>query len=324
MRRRAALQAVVAVLAAWAIPSRAQAPARIPIVAVPLIAAGPDDPLLTELRRGLSEQGYVDGKNIRIEYRSSEGTIERLPAVLRELIEMKVDVIVAGAAPIVAAAKEATRTIPIVMVGWEYDPVAAGFVASLSRPGGNVTGVYLSSEETVGKRLELIKELLPNATSVSVLYDSFGAPQFSQLERAAKVANLRLRPVEAHAPYDFAAAFKRLKKTDAPAAIVLFSPHFYVNRKALAEAALAQRLPTIFEIEMMVQAGGMIAYGSEPAHGWRRAGYFISRLLTGARASELPVEQPNRYRLVANLRTARAVGITIPESIQLRADEVIQ
>jgi putative ABC transport system substrate-binding protein len=293
-------------------------------VAVPLIAAGPDDPLIVELRKGLAEHGYVDGKNVQILYRSTGGRVEGLPSLLRELVQLKVDVITAGAAPIVAAAKEATKTIPIIMVGWDYDPVAAGFVESLNRPGGNVTGVYLSTTETAGKRLELTTELFPGVSTIAVLYDDFGKQQYRHAQSAAKAAKLQVQPIEVAGLPDFEAALKRAKARKAAAALVLFSPHFYVHRKAFADAALAQRLPTIFEISSMVHAGGLISYGPEPSYGWRRAGYFISRILAGVRPSDLPVEQPREYRLVVNVKTAKALGITVPERILSLADEVIR
>ncbi len=305
-------------------PCRARSQEPPPVIAVPLIAAGPDDPVLTELREGLAEYGYIDGKNIQILYRSSGGTVERLPSLLRELVRLKVDVIAAGAAPIVAAAREATSTIPIIMVGYDYDPVAAGFVDSLSHPGGNVTGVYLGTEETTGKRLELITELLPGASNVAVLYDDFGKRQYQHIEPAARAAKLRVHPIEVNGVADFELALKRAKAKKASASLVLFSPFFYVNRKAIADAALAQRLATIFEISSMVQAGGLISYGPDLSYGWRRAGYFVSRILAGARPRDLPVERPREHRLVVNARTAKALGLTVPQPILLRADQVIR
>jgi putative ABC transport system substrate-binding protein len=324
MNRRVALHALGVALAVFLLPKRARSQTRTPVVAVPLIAAGPDDPPIIELRKGLAEYGYVDGRNIQILYRSSEGKVERLPSLLREFAQLNVDIIIAGATPIVAAAKGATSTIPIIMVGWDYDPVGAGFVDSLRRPGANVTGVYLSAEETIGKRLELLTELLPGVLNVAVLYDAIGKGHYQHIEPAAKAANLQVQPIEVVGPSDFAPAFKRAKAKGALAGLVLSSPHFYVNRSAIAAAAVAQRFPTIFEQSFMVQAGGLISYGQEPFYGWRRAGYFVSRILAGVRPSELPVEQPREYRLVVNARTAKAIGITVPEPILLRADEVIR
>jgi putative ABC transport system substrate-binding protein len=306
------------------VPFRTRSQEKLPVVAVPLIAAGPEDRVLIDLRNGLADYGYVDGKNIQVLYRSSEGKVERLPSILRDLAQLKVDIVVAGASPIVAAAKDATSTIPIIMVGWGYDPVAAGFVSSLNRPGGNLTGVYLSAEETLGKRLELLTELLPGASNVAVLYDTISDRQYQNIEAAATLTKVRIQPIEVAGTSDFLPAIKRSKAKRASAGLVLFSPHFYVHRKALAEAALAQRFPTIFDHSFLVDAGGLISYGPDPSYGWRRAGYFVSRILAGVRPSDLPVEQPREYRLVVNARTAKAIGVTVPESILLRADEIVR
>lgn len=324
MKRRTALQVLGSILTACAIPSHAEKPGKIPVVGVPLIAAGPNDNIMVTLRRGLRERGYVDGENIRIEHRFAEGKVERLPALVLELVQLKVDVIVAGAEPIVKAARQATSTIPIVMVGWDYDPVAAGLVQTLNNPGGNVTGVYLRVEETVGKRLELLKEFLPGLSRVGVLYDSFGKRQFAQIEPAAAALNLSVLPIEIREPYDFGAAFKQAKTNKAEAVSVLFSPHFYVNRQRVADAALAQRLPTMFQDYTNVRAGGLISYGPNLTDGWLRAAYFVDRILRGAQPSELPVEQPSVYRMVVNMKTAKILRISIPESILVRADEVIR
>lgn len=268
----------------------------------------------------------MEGENIRIEYRFAEGKLERLPAMLQELVQLNVDVIVAGAEPIVRAAKQATSTIPIVMIGRDYDPVAAGFVESLSRPGGNVTGVHLRTEETAGKRLELLKELLPRLSRLAVLYDSSipsGKRHFEEMEAAARALGLAVEPIGLRVPYDYETAFKRVKLHKAVAIVVVFSPQFHVSRQRIADAALAQRLPTIFDEYSDVLAGGLISYGPN-TNGWQRASYFIDRILKGTRPSELPVETPNIYSLRINMKTAKALGISVPDSVLLRADEVIR
>lgn len=324
MNRRTALRTLGAAGIASLTSYAAWSQDRIPNIAVPIIAAGPEDPIILDLRKGLADYGYIDGKNIRIVYRSTGGRVDSLPALLRELVQLKVNIIIAGAAPIVAAAKEATTSIPIIMVGFDYDPIAAGFVGSLSRPGGNITGVYLGSEDTTGKRLELITELLPGASRIAALYDDFGKHQYQYVAAAARVAKVSIHPIEVAGFPDFKPALKRAKAKTVSAALVLFSPHFYVNRKAIAEAALAERVPTIFELSSMVQAGGLISYGSDLSYGWRRAGYYVSRILSGVLPSDLPVERPREYRLVINVRTAESLGITVPASILLRADEIIR
>lgn len=268
----------------------------------------------------------MEGQSIRIEVRSAEGKVERLRALLHELVQLKVDVIVAGAEPIVKAARQATSTIPIVMVGRDYDPIAAGFIESLSRPGGNVTGVHLLTGETAGKRLELLKELLPRLSRVAVLYDSSipsGKRQLEETESAARALTLAVQPIALRAPYDYDTAFKQVKTHAVVALTVLFSPQFYVSRQRIADTALARQLPTMFDESSSVRAGGLISYGPS-TNGWQRASYFIDRILKGTRPSELPVETPNVYSLRINIKTAKALGISVPESILLRADEVFK
>jgi putative ABC transport system substrate-binding protein len=323
MNRRRALKILSSALALEVIPSQAQQN-RLPVVGVPLIAAGSNDPIMMRLREGLSEYGYVDGKNIRIEHRSAKGNVENLPTLLTELVQLKVDVIVAGAEPIVRAATRSTITIPIVMVVWDNDPVLSGAVQTLNRPGGNVTGIYTRVEETVGKRLELIKELLPGATRIGVLYDRFAERQFAHVGSAAAGLGFQVVAVEIEEPYDFHRAFRQARVEKAGAVSVLFSPHFYVKRARLVEAATAYRMPTIFQEYSGPKAGGLMSYGPRPSDTWLRAGYFVDRILKGAKASELPVEQPDVYSLVINMKTAKSLNLTVPESILLRADEIIR
>jgi putative ABC transport system substrate-binding protein len=325
MRRRAALQAFALLPSAWLTGLLAQESKPVPVVGVPLIAAGPNDEgTMMQLRLGLREHGYIDGENVRVEHRFGEGKVERVPELIRELLRLDVDVIVAGAEPIVKAARAATRTTPIVMIGWDYDPVAAALVESLNRPGGNVTGVYMRLEETTGKRLELLKELLPGLSRIALLYDSFGRREFAQVEPAARTLGLQVVPIDIGDPYDFDAAFKRARTRKVEALVALFSPHFYVNRQRLAEAALAQRVAVMSANYGYVRAGTLISYGPSPEDGWRRAGYFVARVLKGALPGELPVERPAVYRMVVNLRTAKTLGLGIPESMLLRADEIIR
>jgi putative ABC transport system substrate-binding protein len=292
---------------------------------VPLIAVGRnDEATMMQLLKGMGEHGYRDGHDVVIEYRFAEGKTQRIPALVRELVQLKVDVIVAGAEPIVKAAREATSTIPIVMVGWDYDPVAAGLVESLNRPGGNVTGVYLRLEETAGKRLELLKELMPAVTRIAVLYDGFGRREYAYVELAARALGLQVLPIEIGAPYDFDAAFKRAKSGGAGVVVALFSPHFHANDKQLARAALARRMPVVSANSGYVRAGTLASYGPNGEDGWRRAGYFVARILDGAKPGELPVERPAVFRTVVNLRTAQALGLRVPQPVLLRADEVIR
>ena len=330
------LRSILAVALATAATAAApEQSSKIPSVGVLMLAAGPHDTVVEAFRGGLRELGYVEGRNIRIEHRSALGKIELLPQLAEELVGLRVDVIVVGALAPARAARQASNTVPIVVAFYDYDPVATGLVDSFSRPGGNLTGVFGRQSELAGKRIELLRELLPRVSRVAVLWDassgegSRGAVsriQHEELEPIARSAGLNLELIEVRAPYDFQAAFKAAKTRKAEAVMVLFSPVFYSSpwRARLAQAALAARLPTIFQDPDNVEAGGLISYGSDVAGTWGRAAYFVDRVLKGAKPQDLPVEQVSKFKLVVNLKTAKALGLTIPESILLRADEVIR
>ena len=313
----------------------AQQSGKVPAVGVLMLAAGPHDTVVEAFRHGLRELGYVEGRNIRIEHRSALGNIDLLPQLAEELVGLRVDVIFVGAVAPARAAREASNTVPIVVAIHDYDPVAAGLIDSFSRPGGNLTGVFGRQSELAGKRIELLRELLPRVSRVAVLWDASsgeGSPGevsrmlHEELEPAARFAGFNLQLIEVRAPYDFQAAFKAAKTKKAGAVMVLFSPVFFSSpwRAQLAQAALAARLPTIFQDPDNVEAGGLISYGADVAGTWGRAAYFVDRVLKGAKPQDLPVEQVSKFKLVLNLKTAKALGLTIPESILLRADEVIR
>ena len=313
----------------------AQQSGKVPAVGVLMLAAGPHDTVVEAFRHGLRELGYVEGRDIRIEHRSALGKIELLPQLAEELVGLRVDVIVVGAVAPARAAREASNTVPIVVAIHDYDPVAAGLIDSFSRPGGNLTGVFGRQSELAGKRIELLRELLPRVSRVAVLWDASSGEgsrgevsrmQREELEPAARSAGFNLQLIEVRAPYDFQAAFKAAKTKKAGAVMVLFSPVFFSSpwRAQLAQAALAARLPTIFQDPDNVEAGGLISYGADVAGTWGRAAYFVDRVLKGAKPQDLPVEQVSKFKLVLNLKTAKALGLTIPESILLRADEVIR
>ena len=289
-----------------------------------MLTAGPNDPIIERIRQELRTLGYVDGQSIRIEYRGAQGQFDRLPRLAQELVELKVDVMIVGGESIARAAKQATTTIPIVMVAFDFDPVAAGLVDSLSRPGGNVTGVFPLTSELVGKNLALLKELLPGLSRINVFYDAFGARQLEVLKPAARTLGVQLQLVEVRSPYDYNAAFKHATKKKADAMMVLASPHFYVARDQIAKLALQYKLPTIGGRDPLVRAGGLISYGPNQLATFGRTAYFVDRVLKGASPAGIPIEQPTQYFLVVNLKTAKALGITIPQSILLRADEVIR
>ena len=324
MTRRLLLRALACAIASAVAPIRAQQSGKVPVVGLLMLSAGPNDPIIERIRRELRSLGYVDGQTIRIEYRGARGQVNRLPQLAQELVDLKVDAIIVGAESIARAAKQATTTIPIVMVAFDYDPVAAGLVDSLSRPGGNVTGVFARTSDLVGKNLELLKELLPGVSHVAILYDAFGTRQLEALKPAAHALGVELQLVEVLPPYDYNAAFKDVRKKKADALMALGSPHAYVARDQIAKLALQYKLPTIFQGDQLVRAGGLISYGPDQLGTFGRTAYFVDRVLKGISPAALPIEQPTQYFLVVNLKTAKALGITVPESILLRADEVIR
>lgn len=320
MNRRHALAFLISVVPTIAF---AQSRRKIPVIGLPLIFAGPNDAIVRSLREGLRERGYIDGDNIRIEHRFGEGKIERLNQLVRDLVRDQVDVFVAGAAPIARAQREASPTIPIVLVAWDYDPMTTGLVETLSRPGGNVTGIHPRTTETLGKRLELVRELLPRLSRVAAIYDRWGKGQVPLLEAPASQLGLRLQPIELAEPYNYEEAFRGAKAKGLEAVLVTFSPYFYVHRAKLVEAALAASMPTIFPEESAVRVGGLMSYGPDATATWKRAGYFIDRILKGEKASDLPMEQPQVFRLVINMKSAKALRIEVPQSLMVRADVLI-
>jgi putative ABC transport system substrate-binding protein len=302
----------------------AQQPSNVPVVGALMLNEGPHEPVVEEMRKGLRALGYVEGRNITIEYRLAQGQVDRLPRLAEELVGLKVDVIFVGTESSARAAKQATNVIPIVLVAHDYDPVAAGLIASLNRPGGNVTGVFSRQSHLVAKRLELLKEALPGVSRVAVFWDSFGQRQLDELTPAARSLGVRLELVELRAPYDFKEAFKAAKRKRAGALMCLVSPMFNAEHARIAALAIENGLPAIFQEQYVVEAGGFLSYGPDPADAFGRSAYFIDRLLKGAKPSDLPVEQVSTIKLVVNLKTAKALGISVPESILLRADKVVQ
>jgi putative ABC transport system substrate-binding protein len=278
--------------------------------------------------QGLRDLGYVEGRNLVIEYRSPEGKPERLPALAAELVALKVDVIVAAGTPQPLAAKQATRTIPIVFAG-ASDPVASGLVTSLARPGGNVTGLSLLLPELVGKTLEQLKQAIPGVNRVAVLWQpGLGERTEKDLlkgaEAAGRALGVRLQFVEARGPADFDRAFSDMTKARADALTVLGSNMFLIERRRLVALAAKNRLPAVYPLREWVDVGGLMAYGANLADLFRRAATYVDKILKGAKPADLPVEQPTKFELVINLKTAKALGLTIPPSLLQRADEVIQ
>jgi len=324
MTKRSVFRAVALSLVVLAFTVSAQQPAKVPIVGVLMVMAAPDDPVVPAIREGLRQLGYVDGTNIRIERRAAQNQFDRRPQLAAELIALGADIIVVGGEPPARAARQASSTVPIVIVSFDHDPVASGLIDSFNRPGGNVTGIFARTSELVGKRLELLKEVLPKASRVAVFWDVLSARQLQELEPAARALGIQLERIELRGTYDFAAAFKTAKRKKVDAVILLFSPMFTQQRVRIASLALESKLPTIYQEEAPVSAGGLMSYGPSINDMFPRAAYYIDRLLKGAKASDLPMEQASTFKLVVNLKTAEALGLTIPQSILLRADKVIR
>jgi putative ABC transport system substrate-binding protein len=320
-----------AFLFALCLSAEAQQPKKVPRIGY-LSAIDPvtDFPRTEGIRLALRELGYIEGQNIAIEYRYSEGKPERQPELAADLVRLKVDIIlVAGGTQPTRAAKNATKAIPIVMTGLGLDPVKAGLVESLARPGGNVTGLTTLNSEIGGKRLELLKEAVPKLARVAVLNDptTVGATREAKedLPVAARALGLTMRTWEVRAAEDFDKVFAALNK-DRPDGlyVLLAGGRLRLNVKRITDFALKSRLPLVYYNREAVDAGGLMYYGADLTESCRRVAYFVDKILKGAKPAELPVEQPTKFELVINLKTARQIGLTIPPNVLARADKVIR
>jgi putative ABC transport system substrate-binding protein len=328
MDRRETIIALVA-LGAAPLAAEAQQAAKVARIGYlsPNLAASPHNH--EAFRQGLRDLGYVEGRNVVIEYRNAEGKLERLPALAAELVALKVDVIVAPNTPAAVAAKQAAKTIPIVFAV-AGDPVGSGLVTSLARPGGNVTGLSNLALELVGKCLEQLKQAIPGVSRIAVLWHPGVFPESTEkdLLKAAEVAAraLGVRPqfVEARGPEDFDRAFSDMTSARAGALTVLPSNMFISERRRLVDVAAKNRLPTVYPWREFVDAGGLMSYGPNYDDLFRRAAIYVDKILKGAKPGDLSVEQPTKFELVINLKTAKDLGLTIPQSVLGRADEVIQ
>jgi ABC-type uncharacterized transport system substrate-binding protein len=283
-------------------------------------------PFIQVFDQGLRELGYTDGQNIVIEEISWAGRDEELPILAAELVRRKVDVLVAGTTPRALAARNATTTIPIVMVN-VADPVASGLVVSLARPGGNVTGLSRVSLDLIGKNLELLREAAPAVTRLAVLVNPTHALHPALLNSAkhtAALLTLKLEPVEAAVPKELERAFSVIARKRVNALLVLPDGMFWGERRRIADFALRSRLPSMFGNTEHAEAGGLMSYAPSSFEPYRRAAYYVDKILKGAKPADLPVEQPTKFELVINLKTAKALGLTIPQSLLLRADQVIE
>jgi putative ABC transport system substrate-binding protein len=314
-------------LLAVPLAAEAQAPAKVPRIGFLSARPPTDNPYFLEaFRQGLRELGYVEGQNIATEYRFAEGRPERLPALAAELVRLKVDVIVTAGTPAPLAAKQATSTIPIVFAV-AGDPVGEGLVASLARPGGNITGLSSISPEVVGKQLELLKEIAPKVSRVAVLQNpsNYGhPPMLRQAEGAARALGVQLHIVQAGSLAEIDAAFAAMRSQRAGGVLVLRDPLFLAQRTQIAAIAAKNRLPAVYGFREQAEAGGLMAYGSSVPLMYRRAATYVDKILKGAKPADLPVEQPTKFELVINLKTAKALGLAIPPSLLQRVDELIQ
>jgi putative ABC transport system substrate-binding protein len=281
------------------------------------------------IRLALRELGYIDGQNVAIEYRYAEGKLDRLPELAAELVSLKLDlIVVSGGGRPVREAKNATKTIPIIMTGQAADPVELGLVESLARPGGNVTGLSSLSRELAGKRLELLKEAVPKITRVAVLYDPAIGGSLREVKQdlpaAARALGLTIQPWEIRAVDDVEKVFAALSKQRPDGLYVSGGPLINNNQKRIAGFALKSRLPSMKSNKDFVEAGGLMYYGADLADIYRRVAYFVDKILKGAKPADLPVEQPTKFELVINLKTAKQIGLTIPPNVLARADRVIK
>ena len=290
----------------------------------------PTDPANTHLWgaffQRLRELGYVEGQNITIDRRFSEGKTERFPELAAELVRLKVDVIVAAGGPPPLAAQRATKTIPIVMTN-QADPVGSGLVASLARPGGNVTGLSLLNPELVGKQLQLLKDVIPRVSRVAILRNPMNethALSLKEAEVAARSLRIQLQTFDARGSEEFDAAFAAVARQRASALLVLGDPMFFLHRTGIANFAATQRLPTMFVFKEHAEAGGLMAYGANLIDVFRQAATFVDKILKGVKPADLPVQQATKLELIINLKTAKALGLAIPPSLLVRADHVIE
>jgi putative ABC transport system substrate-binding protein len=318
-----------AMLFALCYSASAQQPKKVPRIGY-LVSSDPatESTRSEAIRLPLRELGYIEGQNIAIEYRYGEGKQDRQPALAADLVRLKVDIIVVtGGAIWVRAAKNATETIPIVMVGTGGDPVEEGLVESLARPGGNVTGVTNLGTELGGKRLELLKEAVPKVARVAVLYNPVTpriAFELKEVQTAARALGVTIQPWEVQPADGFDRVFAAMGKQRPDGLLVLSGPLMGASGKRIAGLALKSRLPSVYNTRTFVDAGGLMSYGADLVDSYRRVAYFVDRILKGAKSADLPVEQPTKFELVINLKTAKQIGLTIPPEVLARASRLIK
>jgi putative ABC transport system substrate-binding protein len=312
---------------------QAQQPTKIPRVGI-LFIGGRDQPHLEAFKQGLRERGYSEGKNIVLDYRYAEGKVDRLPALATELVQLKVDVIVTTSGNSARAAAQATKTIPIVLTTGA-DPVKSGLADGLAKPGHNVTGLSIIEEDLSGKRMEILKETFPRMTRLAYLWNPIavsysaadttsGNPSYDEAEKITKTVGVQLLPYKVRSLAEIEKAFADMPKVRPQALLVLQSPVMTLNSKRIVELALEQHLPGMYPSNQFAQEGGLIAYGPVIADLYRRAATYLDKILKGANPAELPIEQPTKFELVINLKTAKQIGVTLPPNVLARADRVIR
>jgi putative tryptophan/tyrosine transport system substrate-binding protein len=318
--------ALSAMLLTLCVSVDAQQPGKVPRIGFLLASSPGPDPRIEGFRQGLRELGYVEGKNIAIEWRYAEGIENLVPKLAAELVQLNVEIIVTDGTNVTRAARNATKTIPIVMAS-DADPVGNGFVASLARPGGNITGLVNLLTGLSGKRLELLKETIPGISRVGIVWNPENPSSvsgFRETEEAAQALAMRLQSLEVRGAEDFVGAFQAASKERARALTVVSDSLMFSNRRRLLDLAAKHRLPTMHTQSLWVEAGALMSYGTHFPDLWRRATVYVDKILKGAKPADLPVEQPMKFELVINLKTANQIGVTIPPNVLARADKVIR
>jgi len=329
MHKKITRRAFCSMLLALPFPVQAQQPKKVPRIGY----LSPSDPAsesarFEAIRLALRERGHIEGQNIVSEYRYAEGKLDRLPDLAAELVRLKVDIIVGGGDIPIRAAKNATKTIPIVMMGTGSDPVEAGLVESLARPGGNVTGITNLNRELGGKRLELLKEAVPKVARVAVLYDPAVPDSVLDVKEVLPVAahalKITIQPWEVHGTDDFEKVFSAMGKQRPDGLYATAGPLMRPNQKRIVDFALKSRLPSMYTSSTFVDTGGLMSYGADQAESHRRIAYYVDRILKGAKPADLPVEQPTKVEFAINLQTAKKIGLTIPPEVLARTNKLIK
>jgi putative tryptophan/tyrosine transport system substrate-binding protein len=326
MNRRTAIRRLATFFLTTASFAEAQQTGKVPRVGFLLGSSPGPDPRVEAFRQGLRDLGYVEGKNIVIEWRFAEGKQDRLPELAAELVHLNVEIIVTDGTAVTRAAKNATKTIPIVMAA-DGDPIGNGFVASLAHPGGNITGLSNLISDLSGKRLEILKEAFPGISRIGVIWNPenpSSATGFKETQAAAKALALQLQSLEVRSPSDFEGAFQAASKRQARALSVLSDSLMFNNRKRLLDIAVKHRLPTMHTQSLWADAGALMSYGTNLPDLYRRAATYVDKILKGAKPADIPVEQPMRFEFVVNLKTAKQIGVTIDPNVLVRAQRVIR